>query len=78
MLSQDERLRLVELLSEQKEVKFDRMRKELGLPERANFNLERGSREKLDGNEVDATLAAALARIVGAGSRSRIGGNYAS
>jgi len=61
-LTESERNRCVELLGEQKEVKFDRMRKELRLHEDATFNLERGSREELDGNELDATLVNALGK----------------
>jgi len=61
-LQADERRCLVDLLSEQKEVKFGKMRRELRLSESSCFNLERGGREKIDGNQLDAALASAVGK----------------
>jgi CRISPR-associated endonuclease Csn1 len=61
-LSERERDVVIDLLSEQKEVTFDRLRKALGMPTDALFNLERGRREKLDGNTIDHLLATGLGK----------------
>jgi len=62
ILSAEERRKVIDLLSEQKEVKFDRLRKDLRLPTDAIFNLERGRREALDGNSLDRLLVGALGK----------------
>lgn len=56
-LDRAERDRLVEKLLSQKELKFDAVRKLLGLPPDAQFNLERGERDKLKGDETAAALS---------------------
>lgn len=75
-LTADERRCVVDLLSQNKECKFDKLRKALqklhaelkddrrapgmGEPEHEQFNLEAGGRTKLDGNSVEHTLAGAF------------------
>jgi CRISPR-associated endonuclease Csn1 len=56
-LRPDQREKLLKLLSEKDEVKFDEIRKKLGLLESDGFNLEAGSRVKLLGMKTDAVLA---------------------
>lgn len=56
-LSPEQRQKLLKLLAENKEVKFDEMRKKLGLLESHGFNLEEGKRTKLLGMATDALLA---------------------
>ncbi len=55
-LTDQEREKLVDYLSEAKERTFDQLRKKLGLPETTRFNLQRGGREKLQGHVTDAAL----------------------
>lgn len=56
-LSPNERAKLIGLLERSKEMKFDIIRKKLGLLESVRFNYERAERDKLKGMESDATLA---------------------
>lgn len=57
-LTPEQRRIVLELLMTNKEVKFDAIRKKLGLrEEKDSFNLERGERKKLDGHATDAILA---------------------
>jgi CRISPR-associated endonuclease Csn1 len=62
-LDETERAKAIELLSEQKEVKFDRLRKALGLATDGIFNLERGRKEALEGNSLDKLLAGAMGKV---------------
>ena len=61
-LDEQQRQAVIELLSEQKEVSFDKLRRALGLGSDAMFNLERGRRSGLDGNTLDALLAAGIGK----------------
>jgi CRISPR-associated endonuclease Csn1 len=56
-LDRVERDKLLALLATSKEVSFERMKKRLGLPEDARFNLESELRKKLDGDKTAAALA---------------------
>jgi CRISPR-associated endonuclease Csn1 len=56
-LADDERSKVLDLLSRKKEVKFDDIRKQLALSDHAAFNLERADRKKLDGLTTDALLS---------------------
>jgi CRISPR-associated endonuclease Csn1 len=56
-LRPEERKHLLAILSEQKELDFDKIRKKLGFLESVRFNLERGDRKKLNGMPTDALLA---------------------
>lgn len=56
-LTSEEREKVIALLSKVKEADFDRLRKELKLFEGDVFNLEAGSRKKLDGAPIDYALA---------------------
>jgi CRISPR-associated endonuclease Csn1 len=56
-LTPDERQTLIAFLSKTKAADFDRLRKELDLFEGDVFNLEAGSRKKLDGAPIDHALA---------------------
>lgn len=56
-LTLEERKKLITHLSEKKEATFDDVRKKLGLLAGDGFNLEAGSRKKLDGAPIDAALA---------------------
>jgi len=60
-LKQDERDSLYEYLSAAKERTFDQIRKRLRFGESVRFNLERGERDKLKGNETDAILSSSKA-----------------
>lgn len=53
----EQRSKLIKLLSEKAEVKFEEIRKKLGLLENDGFTLEFGGRTKLLGMETDAILA---------------------
>ncbi len=53
----EERLTVLKYLSQTKEATFDQIRKQLGLLDGDGFNLEAGSRRKLDGVQIDAALA---------------------
>lgn len=55
-LTQEQRDRLLELLSEKESVEFNAIRKKLRLMENDGFNLEAGKRTKLDGLQTDAKL----------------------
>lgn len=57
-LKEEERATLIEYLAVAKDRTFEQIRKKLKLPENVRFNLERGQRDKLDGNKTDALLAA--------------------
>ena len=63
-----ERESIVELLSQQKAVKFNAIRKELaknfGVEPNARFNLEIGGREELKGNAIDAFIANTIGKKV--------------
>lgn len=67
-LNQDERQFLVDLLSEQQKVSFDKMRKDLanrfGTDPKAYFNLERGGRDDLQGNAIDAKIAGLIGKPI--------------
>ena len=53
-LTNEQRLKLIELLGRSKEVTFDRIRKYLGLPESCVFNYEKdGKKSKLKGNTTE-------------------------
>jgi CRISPR-associated endonuclease Csn1 len=56
-LTAHQRQKLLKLLSQKEEVKFDEIRKKLGLLESDGFNLEAGKRTKLLGMATDAILA---------------------
>ncbi len=56
-LTSDQRQKLLKLLYQKEEVKFDEIRKKLGLLESDGFNLEAGKRTKLLGMATDAILA---------------------
>lgn len=56
-LTPTERDKLIRHLSKKKEADFDDIRKQLGLLQGDGFNLEAGSRKKLDGAKVDVVLA---------------------
>jgi CRISPR-associated endonuclease Csn1 len=56
-LTPEERGKVIALLSKVEKADFDRLRKELGLFEGDLFNLEAGSRKKLDGAPIDCALA---------------------
>lgn len=56
-LTEEQREKLLSLMNSKKEVKFDEIRKKLGLFENDGFNLEAGERKKLDGNKTDSILA---------------------
>lgn len=56
-LTPDERYSVIEYLSGRKEADFDQLRKHLELFEGDVFNLEAGSRKKLDGAPIDYALA---------------------
>ncbi|RMF08459.1 MAG: type II CRISPR RNA-guided endonuclease Cas9, partial [Alphaproteobacteria bacterium] len=56
-LSRAERDRLADKLLAQKDLEFDQIRKLLDLPPDAQFNLERGERDKLKGDETAAVLS---------------------
>ena len=56
-LTPDERSKLIARLERKKEVKFDDIRKHLGLYENVRFNFERAERTKLHGMPTDHALA---------------------
>jgi CRISPR-associated endonuclease Csn1 len=61
-LSPAHRDALVKALSSAESLTFDQIRKVLGFPDTLRFNLERGKRPKLQGNETDALVAKALGK----------------
>jgi CRISPR-associated endonuclease Csn1 len=67
-LTQDERNCLVDLLSQQQKVLFAAMKKELakqfGTDPQAYFNLEKGGRDDLQGNAIDAKIAVLISKPV--------------
>ncbi len=60
-LKDEERRKLIDYLWDGKERSFDQIRKRLKLCGDVRFNLERGERSKLKGNETDAAMSAAKA-----------------
>jgi len=55
-LTVEQRKQLIEHLSREKEMDFEKIRKKLGLLETQRFNLEEGGRKKLLGNSIEAGL----------------------
>ncbi len=67
-LTQDERACIIELLSQQQKVSFAAMKKALAkqfnTDAQAYFNLEKGGREDLQGNAIDAKIAVLIGKPV--------------
>ncbi|NLE29082.1 MAG: type II CRISPR RNA-guided endonuclease Cas9, partial [Phycisphaerae bacterium] len=61
-LSAEQRQKLIGLLSQEKEMDFDKIRKKLGLIETQKFNLEEGGRKKLLGNSIEYGLRKTFGR----------------
>lgn len=55
-LADSQRTLLISYLESSRGRTFDQIRKKLGLPESMIFNIEKGDRDKLQGNETDAVL----------------------
>jgi len=56
LLTAEQRQKLIAQLSQEKELDFDKIRKNLGLIETQRFNLEEGGRKKLLGNTIEHGL----------------------